>query len=211
MDDGVLLSKRDAGRVQGMLRWFERGGRQAPRFRRRKNPDDGIIIRIVLSIFQVQSVTAVDGVYLCFRQTLAGGWGTDEIEVLNLIENDTLASYTPMLAYQDRIAGWQTVDENGTSRWVGMPVTPSVRMARTTEAAGASTSITCNLIANDGETEILSGLGSAIEVYFRVCTSDNMNGASPRFNDNDYLFVQNISGKWWCVGVAQGSENRVCE
>ena len=166
--------------------------------------------RVMISMFQVQSITAADGIYLCRKQTLAGGWGTYEFEVLNLIENDTITAYTPMLAFEDRIAAWEMADENGAERWVGVPIVPSVRMARVTEASPNSQQITCNLIANDGETEITSGLGSAIEVFCKITEDVNLNAAVPRFKDNDYLFVQNISGKWWCTQLFQASENCIC-
>ncbi len=161
-------------------------------------------------IFKVQSAAAADGVYNCYQQTVYGDFGTTPVEVLNAVENDTLADYTPALAIGDRIAAWRMKNDAGTAHWVGIPIVPPVRMARTTEPAGASQQITCNLIANDGQTEITSGLGSGIEVYFRICTGGNINSASPRFKDDEYLFAENISGKWWYVAAAQASENHIC-
>lgn len=163
-----------------------------------------------LWIFKVQSATAAPGIYNCFQQTAPGVWDTSTVEVLNLVENDTLEDYTPALAVEDRIAAWLTKDEAGTDRWVGIPNTSPVRMARTTEAAGASQQITCNLILNDGETE-----GPEIEVHCRITrditsTEYNLNQALPRLATGDYIFVENISGKWWCVTVFQVNEICIC-
>jgi len=172
-----------------------------------------------IEIFEVQSAAAADGVYNCYKQKLlASGWqaghgdkfadyDTVSVQVFNLIENNTVMAYEEALAKHDRIAAWEVMDDGGNTHWVGMPLTPSVREARTTEAAGASTSITCNLIDNDGETEIESGLGSGIEVYFKPTDGADLNASSPRFADDDYLFVQNISGKWWYVAAPQGNED----
>jgi len=164
-----------------------------------------------IRIFQVQSITNADGVYNCYAQLSSGLWGTTNYEVLNLHENNTLSDYTPMLAFEDTVIGWQGMDENGTVRWVAIPNVPDVRMARTTEAAPADTKITCNLIAADGETEITSGLGSAIEVHVKSTLNANMDEASSRFANGEYLFAQNTQGKWWYVTTMQASENKVCQ
>jgi len=179
---------------------------------------------MVIAIFEVQSAALADGIYNCYKQKLlASGWqaghgdkfaNADEepvnVEVFNLVENDTVSGYERALAAGDRIAAWQWKDANGNSRWVGIPLVPSVRMARTTEAAGASTSINCNLIANDGVTEITSGLGSGITVYGRITEEGVFNEAQPRLANDDYLFAQNISGQWWFVTVCQRSEDCIC-
>ncbi len=169
-----------------------------------------------LSIFEVQSASAVEGVYNCYRQTTYGSFGPPSIEVLNIVENKPFFSGNA-LAVGDRISAWQMPNDEGTMHWVGHPATPSVRMARTTAAAGGSSPnrIRCNLVANDGETEITSGLGSNIWVYFKITNETDapntyLNAALPRFANNDYLFVQNIGGKWWHVAILQGSENCVC-
>jgi len=212
MPEGTLLSKRDVGRIERMLRWFERSGWRGQQFRRRKNPDDRPLNATAdLWLFEVQSATAADGIYNCLRQTTFGSFSTPVTEVLNLLENNTLANYTPALAAGDIIAAWRMADENGTMRWVGFPLVPSVRMARTTETAGEEQQITCNLIANDGKTEITSGLGSAIEFYGKICGGENLNSASPDFSDNEYLFGVPISGKWHIVTVFMSSEPRVCK
>lgn len=128
------------------------------------------------------------------------------VEILNLLENYTVGDYTRALAAGDRMMAWPSKDCAGNSVLIGRPITPDVRMARTTEDAGGSQHITCNLIANDGETEIESGLGSGIEVYFKPTNAVNMNNASPKFANDNYLFVQNINGKWLFVDVPQSLE-----
>ncbi|MFQ5769756.1 MAG: hypothetical protein ACE5HX_04415 [bacterium] len=175
-----------------------------------------------LTIFEIQSAAAADGVYNCYKQKLlASGFeaghgdkfadfDTVAVEVLNLIENDTISEYERALALHDRMAAWEVKDDDGSFRWIGIPITPSVRRAKTTQAAGNSTSIMCNLIENDGETEIVSGLGSDITVYFSVTINGNLNEAVPRLDAGDYVFVQNISGRWWCVAVFQKSEDCIC-
>lgn len=172
-----------------------------------------------MEIFKVQSAALAPGVYNCYQQQLlATGWepgsgdkfddfDTTIVEVFNVIENSTLVDYTPALAFGDRIAAWQFKDSLGLTHWVGTPIVPPVRMARTTESAGGSQQLTCNLIANDGDTEIESGLGSAIEVYFKPTNDKDLNESSPRFAAEDYLFAENISGKWWYAAVPQGTED----
>jgi len=169
-----------------------------------------------LYLFEVQSAAAADGIYVCYKQTTWGVFAPPEIEVLNLVENDTITDYTPALALGDKIAASQMKDSEGTLRWAGFPLVPSVRMIRTTEDAGNNQQLTCNMVP-DGEVELSSpDLGSNIEVYWKVCgglvaADKYLSNASPRFSDNDYSFAVNISGKWHCVGVAQAEENRVCE
>lgn len=128
------------------------------------------------------------------------------VEVLNLVENDTLSTYTRALAVGDMIAAWVWIDCTGASKLVGIPITPSVRMVIAKESAPSAQQISCNLIANDGETEI----ESPIDVYCKVCPNSNLSEAQPRLATGDYLFVQNISGKWWCVTIFTGNEDCVC-
>jgi len=172
-----------------------------------------------IEVYEVQSAALADGVYYCKKQQLlAAGWQAGHgdkfenyddniVEVLNLLENNTPADYTRALAAGDRIAAWEYRDCDGTVVRVGRPITPDVRMARTTEAAGASQQITCNLIANDGETVIESGLGSNIEVHFKPTKNSDLNDASPRFSAEEYLFGQWISGKWYYVAAPDSTED----
>lgn len=193
-----------------MLRWFERSGRQSPRFRRRKNPDDGIIIRI----FEVQSAATGDGLYTCYRQKLdATNWADEggldkllnyedtptEVTILNLDENDPVeGTYTPALAKGDRIAAWRWPDDESNSRWVGIPLVPHPRRARTTAAAGAATTIVCNLIDNEGN-EIAAGLGSGITVNCNISGGGNLEDCIRSLADDDYLNVEWQAGKWYAT------------
>lgn len=179
-----------------------------------------------IEIFEVQSVGLADGVYKCYKQCLLeSGWESGDgnkfknfdeepalVEILNVIENDTLPDYTPMLAKGDKIVAWEFTGCTGLSHRMGIPVVPSVRMAKVKEDAPASQQVICNLIANDGETERVSPeLGSGITVYCKFCPAAvNLNEASPRLQSGDYIFVQNISGKWWCAAVFRGTEDCIC-
>ena len=183
-----------------------------------------------IKIFEVQDQldTPADGIYKCYQQTLdATEWddtaGDDrfdnkeevgeevDVEVFNLFENNCSATYKEALATGDRIAAWKWTDDEGTSRWVGVPITHGspIRMARTTAAAGATQTIVCNLAGQDG-VEITSGLGSGITVGCKVSGDGNLNAAIPRLADDDDIFVVNLNGEWWCTTVFQTSEDCDC-
>jgi hypothetical protein len=175
------------------------------------------------SIYEVQSAATGDGVYNCYEQKVDGSdWdSTSEVDkladkdaisvpVFNLLESYPEATYANMLGLYDRLLGWESTDDEGAKRKVGLPVAGGfVRMARTTAAAGATQTITCNLIGFNGA-EIGSGLGSGITVNCKVCGGGNLNSAIPRLADDDYLFVANIRGEWWCTTIFQTSEDCVC-
>jgi hypothetical protein len=176
--------------------------------------------KIKPTIFAVASAATGDGIYNCYKQTLdKTEWGdtagdakfdnldTTAIEVLNLYENNPEATYKEQLATFDYIAAWKMKDDEGYQRWVGVPLTGGlVRMARTTAAAGATQTISCNLISSLG-TEITSGLGSGITVYCKVCGGGNLNAAIPRLADDDYIFVVNLQGTWYCTTVFNTSQD----
>jgi len=166
-----------------------------------------------------------DGVYTCIEQTLDATDWTDEagadkfddknatsIYALNLFENDCEATYKEALAYNDLMAVWTQKDDDGTARLVGVPVSGGgqVRLARTRAAAGAAQTIACNLVNNSGSELTGAELGSNITVYCRVCGGGNLNAAIPRLADEDYIFVTNINGAWWCTTVFQTSEDCDC-
>ena len=174
-------------------------------------------------IFEVQSAATGDGIYTCYEQTLdstkwADEAGDDkfddkdsvEIDVFNLLENDCVAAYAPALCLYDRLQARQWMDDEGNKRLVGIPIAPSVRRARTTEAAPAATNLTCNIILNNDVEAGVGELGYNIEVYCSIVGSANLNAAAPRLANDDYLFVQNIQGKWWCVTVFQATEDCDC-
>lgn len=180
-----------------------------------------------VKVFEVQSAATGDGVYNCYEQKLdATEWddtaGDDKfddknstsVEVLNLLENDPVeGTYVAALAAKDRMACWQWPDDEGTKRWVGRPLTPSVRTVRAKEAAPESsmdsTTITCNLVDNEGG-EITSGLGSAIEVWGRCGVSVNWDMVSPIVINDAYMQAEWIAGKWWFVGAFQAILPCIC-
>ena len=170
-------------------------------------------------IFEVQSAGTGDGIYNCYRQSIdATEWAdtagddkfddldTTSVEVFNAFENDPEATYTDALATKDRLLAWRLTDDEGNARWVGTPIAGGqVRMARTTAAAGATTTIACNLVGQDGS-EISSGLGSGITVYCSVAGGGNLNAAIPRLAENDFIYVTNLNGVWCCTTVFQKSQ-----
>lgn len=132
-------------------------------------------------------------------------------DVLNLMENDPESSYTAALVIGDRIKAWRWIDDETNSRWVGVPISGGSpgRLARTTEAATANDHITCNLINNRG-IEVISGIGSGIEVYCNISNGSALNAAVRRLKDNNYLCVKNINGKWFADEGFQTSQDCVC-
>ncbi len=179
----------------------------------------------ILTIFEVQAVASPlgDGIYNCYRQKLdATEWkdtdgddrfddyDTTAVEVFNLLQNNAKSIFENGLALYDRIAAWQWTDDEGNTRWVGIPIVGGMgRMARTTEAATANDHITCNLIRND-DTEQTSGLGSSVEVYCKITGGTALNAALPRLANDDYLPVMNLNGTWWSTQLFQTSEDCVC-
>jgi len=174
-------------------------------------------------VFEVQSAATGDGVYNCYEQTLdATEWddktGNDkfddkdatEVEVFNLLESDPEAIYKGMLAKGDRIRAWQMADDEGESRWAGVPTTGGfVRRAKTTQAAPADTKITANLIGQDGA-EITDVLGANIDVYCDIAGGGNLNAAIPRLTNDFEFSVYNLNGKWYCAFGFQASEDCDC-
>lgn len=162
MAGGIVLSQRDADRLRDMLRWFEHTGRNIPLQRRR---NISVSSGTNIWIFEVQSQATGDGVYNCYKQKLdATDWtdtsGVDKfddkeetpvaVEVLNLLESDTESTYQPALAKYDLIVAWHIKDDEGNTRWVGIPVINDSRRAITTQAAPAATYITANLYDRHG-------------------------------------------------------------
>ncbi len=178
----------------------------------------------MIKIYEIQSAALADGAYNCYEQCLlASAWGAGHgdkfknaatapvsVEVFNLLESETVSGYSRALATGDRMMAWEITDCSGEARFVGRPVTPDVRRAKVTEAPDTTDHITCNLYANDGATEVTSGLGSAIEAYFEICFGTALNAATPKLQSGDDIFVVNLSGKWWCVTTAQKRTNCTC-
>jgi hypothetical protein len=133
------------------------------------------------------------------------------VEVLNLMENVTGFGYDRGLAAGDRIMAWEATDCAGETMYMGKPLTPSVRKARLRATPGANLYVYANLFANDGTTEITSGLGSYILANFYITYSAKLDACSPKLQDNDDIFVSHIAGRWWCTTVGQAKENCVCD
>ena len=209
---GLLLSDRDAKRLQIMLRQFEHVT-NSPKYRRRnKNIVSG---GVQIRIFEVQSAATGDGVYNCYQQKLDNTeWNdtagddkfddlnTTSVEVLNLMENDPVASYTPALGKYDRIAAWTMSDDEGNARWGGYPLSPSVRMLKITQDAPAGIVITCNLILNNGEVATSGQLGYNVGVVCMIHpVGTYLNAAVPLLKTDSYLAAQNIQGSWLCTSM----------
>lgn len=211
---GKLLSKKDAERLERMLRHFERHKNDKPPLPRRP-----LIIsdeRVNIKIFEVQSAATGDGIYNCYEQKLdatewTGTGGNDkfinaeetptEVEVFNLEESDVVTAdpdYTPALALYDLIEAYQITDNEGNNRWVGKPMVTTPRRARTTEAVSANPNINCNLILRNGVEAASDELGYNIEIYADICNEGTaLNAAAVRLFNDDYVWVVNRRGKWY--------------
>ena len=128
-------------------------------------------------------------------------WVVDQMEVLNLYENDPIASHYPALGLYDRLMCWEKSDDENNDRWIGIPLTPQIRIVYAAENAPATdcdtTSVTCNLELNNGVEAAVGELGYEIEVYGScVGGTENWNGVVPRIFDTDKLTAQWVNGIW---------------
>lgn len=169
----------------------------------------GISKKTEHKIFEVQEA-AGEGVYNCYEQTLdstdwtdtSGARKTDgknetDVEVLNLCELDPRPDFVPALAKFDYLEARKWLDDEGKSRWVGIPVMTSVvRRAKTRAAAAATETISCNLY-NYSQVEMTTGLGSNISVICNTNGGGNLNVSVPLLKDNQNIFVFNVQGRWW--------------
>ena len=217
------LSERDVGTLAELVRAW-RSGEFQRKFYRRRNVPTYSIGGGKLTVFEVQSAATGDGVYNCYKQKLLDAeWddtagddrfedkNTDSVEVLNLLENHVEGSYTRGLAKGDRMYAWRWTDDESTSRWVGMPLTPGARRFKLTESATANDHITCNAILNNGsEASESADILYNIEVYCEIHNGDALNEAVPRLVSGKYIDAYNNRGKWICTTVFQGSEDCSC-
>ena len=181
-------------------------------------PNNNSIAGTAIKIFEVQSEATGDGVYNCYEQALLDAqWDSvsgetklddkDEsptsVEVLNLDENNPMAGQHN-LSEGDILAAWKMTDDEGTSRWVGLPAVSggAVRIAYCKTAAHAATSIDCYLDTD--------GTGTEITVNCSISGGGNLNAADPRLADGDVIFVQKFGSDWWCIAPFQGDENCIC-
>jgi len=172
-----------------------------------------------LAVYEVQSAGTGDGIYNCYKQKLLNAeWAdtagddrladlnTTSVEVLNLLEHHSNATYAGALIATDRMAVWSITDDSSNSRLVGVPLNHGqVRQAKTQEAAPADTKILVKLVDQDD-----AEVGAEFDVNCRITRSANLNSAVPRLASGDYIFVANIAGKWWCVQTFEVTEDCDC-
>ena len=177
----------------------------------------------MIQIYEVQSAAIGAGVYVCKRLDLdSSKWssasgdrfidaGEDPVEIFNIFENDFISGGEPALAAGDRMMAYDVTDGDGVTHYIGKPITPEIRLAKMTENAPDRDYIICNLIANNGLTEIDSGLGSGIKVYRKVPgENSDYDEINPRFENDDFLFCENIQGVWYWVQVPIPVRDGVC-
>jgi len=113
------------------------------------------------------------------------------------------------LAKGDRMFVWDYTDCRGTTFKVGVRLTPDARIFKTTEGVTYSDSneIECNIIANDGTTEITTpDLGSVINVVCPLSMNSyllDISDASPRLESvaegGDFFFASFTGRRWRCL------------
>ena len=176
--------------------------------------------RFAIKLFEVQSAATGDGVYTCYAQTLdatewddtAGDSKVDdlnetEVEVLNLAEFDPEATYVAHLAANDLIVAWQKSDDEGASRWIGLPLRQAnadrPRVAYCKDDAGAGATIDCYLDTDATGTEITV-------TCFIAQGGAALNAAVPRLADGDGIMVTKVGATWRCLTTFMPSENCEC-
>jgi len=219
MADKYLISGRDYYRLQDMFRWWEfhKNDRPIPQRRNIAVPVSANIIKI----FKVQSEAAGDGVYNCYEQSLdATEWddttgdpkfddlNTTSVEVLNFAEHKPEAEYVAQLSSGDLLAAWRKPDDEGNSRWVGVPFRQSTAAGHIAFCDGAPTGKTISAFLDKDTT------GTAITVYTMMAQTGempnntvNLDDASPRLTDGDPIKISKV--RFW-----DGSEVRdywVCD
>jgi hypothetical protein len=90
-----------------------------------------------------------------------------------------------------------------------------VHRARVDGAVGAVTSITANLILEDGAEAGAGEYGNQITVYFDIMGGGNLNSVVPRLADDQYFFVMqswHTDGtlRWYGIPPWQTSEDCTC-
>lgn len=161
-----------------------------------------------ITIFEVQSAGSGDGLYNCYEQTLdATEWSdtagdpkfddkdTTSVEVLNLAEFDPEATYVAQLTANDLIAAWEMTDDEGTSRYIGVPFrkdSSGIRKAYCKTDAGAGSTIVCYLDEDSTGDEITVNCtivgGSGTTPVLQDCL--------PFLNDGQEVIVSKINEDW---------------
>ncbi len=159
-------------------------------------------------LFEVQSEATGDGIYNCYEQIIdATDWTAQSsqdklytlssinVEVFNLLENFPESVYTAGLNEHDKLIAWQKTDDEGNTRWIGIPVGwGDVRQARTQEASPAATYIACKIFNNNGVLD-----STVVSVYCNVIGGGTLADATPPLASGDDIHVTNIQGKWWNI------------
>jgi len=210
------LSEKDYHRIQKMLRWFEHGRDKTIQ---RRMPIIGGSAAESQKIFEVQTIaeSSAYGLYNCFEQTIDSTYWNypsnyqkiiqkeetpTAVKVLNLGEDESF-SYNPVapaLALYDKMMCWQVLDDEGNSRYVGVPLVRQPRPAKTMGPAGASWSIEANLILNNGNEAAPGQLGYDIYVYLTDRTTPGTvqyQNAFPYLANDKIIHVVNHYGRWY--------------
>lgn len=182
------------------------------------------------TIFIVAS-SAGSGRYNCYEERLNGAKWNDNtgdpkfyplnasnpptFTVLNLREKRPVDGgevgqweYSPALLQYDSIAAWKIYDSLDVPRWVGVPLSNSVRFAKIVSLAGTVLSV--RLLQNDGN---LAATESNVFCIFNIITTIPLTifaGLVPSLKVGDYVQVINRDGNWFYVGWLQDSGNCEC-
>jgi len=167
-----------------------------------------------IKVFEVQSTATGDGIYNCYEQTLdATEWidtnGNDKfddknsisVEVLNLWENHISSNPVIALSSDDRIAAWQWKDDEGVTRWVGIPLVVDSDTSMKVFEAKAQVNAPHN---DDLSVKLCDIYGDTTGSAFTVkCTIHNglyLDEASPYIDSGKDIFVaQRGNGDWLCI------------
>jgi len=173
----------------------------------------------MINIYKILSAGIGAGIYTVQKQELvASHWSwtysnkfqdteDDPVEILHLGESNFISGGQPALAAGDLMMGWPYRNSDGTTYLVGKSLMPDVRLAVLTEDPADEPSVTCNLVGYDLQ-EITSGLGAGIEVYIKSTEeSDNVEDVSPVTEEDRFIFVENVQGRWFWVQVVTAKSN----
>ncbi|GAG45568.1 unnamed protein product, partial [marine sediment metagenome] len=97
----------------------------------------------------------------------------------------------------DLMLGWQVKDDEGWTRYVGIPAMNDIRWARIKEVAPATEHITCNLWLRNNVEAAVGELGYNIEVYGELATDMNLDDVIPQLQNGESYPVHCVQGKWW--------------
>jgi hypothetical protein len=197
-----------------------------------RNPNDPLHIKEVIKetiidstytigVFEVQEASTGDGVYNCYLQDYISACWTDTtgadryedhstgvFEVMNLLENDPVAAYTPALCKYDRMLVIGTTYEWSVRKLKGIPITPMERLVEATEDAQDDNEVVCNVVLNNGAAAANGELGYHITVYGIINDgSTALNAAIPRITNTKTYKAYNAQGVWFFKVDFQASQD----